>query len=244
MAEDIPYIGNRLVIFVSVFTPLQILLTALRFYARSLTPRRYGIDDWLVLAALLGQLVLTGIAIGECPGTRTLPCLNRSTSKDHLLTTCPGCIKQAGVGYHVEWVVENHPEEVTSFFKYLLAISSWYWATIALSKLAICVFYRVLFPQKSVLIILCITAGILICTSITSTIAGLAACQPFEAQWASTDVQAVKCFDKEKLYVWSTFPNIITDVVLLILPLPIIWKLNTSRQLKIALSGTFFLGGM
>lgn len=154
------------------------------------------------------------------------------------------CLKHAGVGYHITWVVENHPEAAEAFFKYLIAISSWYWATISLSKLAICIFYRILFPQKSVFIILCLVAGILIFTAVVSFTVGLAACRPFEAQWAATAVQAEKCINKEKLYVWSTFPNIVTDVVLLVLPLPIIWKLHTSRQLKIALSGTFLLGGM
>lgn len=131
-------------------------------------------------------------------------------------------MKYAGVGYHIEWVAENHPEAAEAFSKYLLAISSWYWATISLSKLAICIFYRVLFPQKSVLIILCLTSSILIVTAVVSFTMGLAACRPFEAQWASPAVQVEKCIDKGKLYVWSTFPNIVTDLVLLVPPLPII----------------------
>lgn len=94
------------------------------------------------------------------------------------------------------------------------------------------------------MVVLCIAAGIMICTAIASIIAGLAACHPFDAQWAAPAVQADKCYDKETLYVWSTFPNIITDLVLLGLPLPVIWKLHTSTHLKVALSGTFVLGSM
>lgn len=133
---------------------------------------------------------------------------------------------------------------MTNFFKFMLVKSNWYWVTMSLSKLAICVFYRVLFPQRSVLIILCITAGIMICQSVVCIITGLAVCQSFADQWASTTVQAANCIDKEALYVWSTFPSIITDVVLLLLPLPIIWKLHISGRLKIALSCTFALGSM
>lgn len=240
MADSTPYIGNRLVIFVSVVTPLLVLLTALRFYARSLTARRYGLDDWLVLTALFGQFVATGLAIGES----MVPDPGSMLRKTPLTGIPPACLKYADVGYHITWVAENHPEAAATFFKYLVAISSWYWITISLSKLAICFVYRILFPQRSVLIILCLTSGVLICTAVISFTVGLAACRPFEAQWASPETQAEKCIDKEKLYVWSTLPNIITDVVLLVLPLPIIWKLHTSRQLKIALSGTFALGGM
>ncbi|KAJ0115015.1 hypothetical protein J7T55_001422 [Diaporthe amygdali] len=219
MAEnDSEFIGNRLTIFVAVFTPLQLLTVVLRFYARSLTAHRYGVDDWLVMAALLGQFVATGIAIGS--------------------------LKQAGVGYHIEWIMATNPHLAIMFLKYLLAISSWYYVTISLSKLAICVFYRTLFPQRSVLIILSLTAGIMICTAIASLVSNLAACKPFSANWAPTDVQAEKCIDKEKLYVWSTFPNIITDVILLAIPLPIVWGLQTSKQLKMALTATFVFGSI
>lgn len=156
----------------------------------------------------------------------------------------PGSLKQGGVGYHIEWVEENNPELATIFLKYLVAISAWYYVTINLSKLAICIFYRILFPQRSVFVILCITAAILVGDSVACLIADLTACNPFEAQWASTEVQNEKCINKETLYVWSTFPNIITDIILLILPLPIIWKLHTPTKLKMALTATFVFGSM
>lgn len=130
------------------------------------------------------------------------------------------------------------------FLKYLIAIASWYAFTNGLGKLAICVFYRTLFPQRSVFIILWISAGIIIGTSVATTIAELGSCKPFSANWASTAVQAEKCIDKEKLYVWASFPNIVTDVVLLVLPLPITWRLRTTTKMKMALTFTFVIGSM
>lgn len=59
------YIGHKLEIFVGFFTALQIVAVALRFWARSLTARPYGLDDGLVLISLLGQVVAGGVAIGE-----------------------------------------------------------------------------------------------------------------------------------------------------------------------------------
>jgi hypothetical protein len=58
------YIGYRLLIFVGVFVPLQTVAVVLRFWARSITRGRYGLDDWLVVACLLCQFVACGIAIG------------------------------------------------------------------------------------------------------------------------------------------------------------------------------------
>jgi hypothetical protein len=59
------YIGWRLEVFVGVFTPLQVVFVALRFYARSLASSPWAWDDVLILVSLLGQLVASGIAIGE-----------------------------------------------------------------------------------------------------------------------------------------------------------------------------------
>ncbi|ROW10487.1 hypothetical protein VMCG_02038 [Cytospora schulzeri] len=221
MANDIPqteFIGTRLTVFIAFFTPLQLLVVIMRFIARRLTARPRGIDDYLVIASLLSQFVASGIAIGA--------------------------LKHGGVGYHAQWLSMYHPVLVTSFLKYLMAIATWYFVTCGLAKLAICVFYRTLFPQRSVLVILCITAGIIICTAIATSIANLAACEPFSASWGSTEEQAANCIDKERLYIWASFPNIITDAILLVLPIPITWKLHTTKRLKLALTFTFLIGSI
>ncbi|POS74215.1 integral membrane protein [Diaporthe helianthi] len=216
--SDETFIGNRLIVFIAFFSPLQLALVLLRFLARRITQRPRGLDDWLVVASLLSQFVQAGISIGA--------------------------LKHGGVGYHEEWLLANHPGLVTGFLKYLLAIATWYFMTCSFGKLAICVFYRTLFPQRSVHIIIYISAGIMICTAIATSIANLAACEPFSAAWGSLEVQAQHCIDKEALYIWASFPSIVTDVVLLVLPLPITWKLHTTKRLKIALTFTFFIGSI
>lgn len=155
-----------------------------------------------------------------------------------------GALKNGGVGYHAEWLAIYHPNLVTSFLKYIMAMATWYFFTCGFGKLAICVFYRTLFPQRIVLVILCTTAGIIICTAIATSVANLAACIPFSASWGSTEVQAANCIDKEELYIWASFPNIITDVILLALPMPITWRLHTTKRSKVALTFTFLIGSM
>ncbi|KAI3343634.1 hypothetical protein F4824DRAFT_507434 [Ustulina deusta] len=201
------YIGWRLEIFVGIFTALQVIIVYLRFYARSLTASPYGLNDWLVLAALFSQL-------------------------------------QGAVGYHTEYLEQTNPAAVTLFLKYLVAVSIWYVATIGISKLSICMLYRRLFPQRSVFVILCITVGILIGTSIAGVFAGFLACRPFWTNWGPPSIQKTHCIDKQPLFVWSTLPNIITDVIMLAIPLPLVWRLQASTSLKIALTFTFLIGSI
>ncbi|TRX88382.1 hypothetical protein FHL15_010695 [Xylaria flabelliformis] len=212
------YVGWRVEVFIGVFTPLTVLLVALRFYARSLTASRYGFEDWLVLFALLAQLLQTGVIIGS--------------------------IKQGGVGLHIDYLEETQPEKITIFLKYLVAESIWYLATIWIAKLSICILYRRLFPGRWVYVVLCIVVFIMIGTSIATVITLFVACRPFSANWGPPEVQQTHCIDKEPLFVWGTLPNVITDAILLIIPLPIVWKLHMATNLKMALTVTFLIGGI
>ncbi|KAI1140868.1 hypothetical protein F5Y05DRAFT_423768 [Hypoxylon sp. FL0543] len=237
MSSDPDYIGYRLEIFVGAFTAVEIAAVALRFYARTLTVRSFGADDWLVAASLLGQIVAGAVAIGErnCDGCEQL---------SELGLIGVAAVEQGAIGYHVGYLTETNPEAITLLYKYLFVFSAWYCATIGLSKLAICITYRRLFPQRSVFIVLCIIAAILIAAPTATLIAGFAACKPFSANWAPPDVQASQCIDKKQLLVWSTLPHILTDVILLILPLPIIWRLQIKTKLKAALTVIFLIGSM
>ncbi|KAI2601708.1 hypothetical protein GGR54DRAFT_647121 [Hypoxylon sp. NC1633] len=212
------YTGYRLKAFIGVFIPLQIIVVALRCYARSLTVTKYDAGDWLVIAALIGQIVAGGVAIGS--------------------------VQQAGVGHHVEYLLETNPEAVTTFFKYLVVLSTWYATTEGLAKLSICLLYKRLFPGRWTLTIINTTMVVLVFALVAGGLADLFGCTPFSAHWGTAEEQAAHCIDTEALFVWGSFPDIFTDVVLLILPLPIVWNLNASIGMKIGLIVTFLFGSM
>jgi hypothetical protein len=46
------------------------------------------------------------------------------------------------------------------------------------------------------------------------------------------------------MFRYGSIPNIVTDVVMLILPMPLIWGLHVSTKVKIGLLVTFLLGSM
>lgn len=228
------YVGDRAVIFTGIFLGVQIVAVALRFYARALTPRKYGLDDWLVVASLLSAVASSAVSISE---------QTEDTYRNNKLTGIDGTMKGL-VGYHIGFLEKTNPEAITLFFKYLLFLSTWFYATSGLSRLAICVLYYHLFPQRHALIALNIVIGVLICLPVSTVIAVLAACNPFSAAWAPPEIQATHCLNREDLFLWCTFPNIIVDAVLLTLPIPIIWRLATTVQLKLALTVTFLIGSL
>ena len=67
-----------------------------------------------------------------------------------------------------------------------------------------------------------------------------AECIPLKKLWIPT--QAGKCIDQRKLCTGSGFTHVVLDLLILILPLPPIWKLRTSVARKFRASSILTLG--
>jgi hypothetical protein len=52
-----------------------------------------------------------------------------------------------------------------------------------------------------------------------------------------------KCIDSSKFYIGITVPNIIFDVMTVVLPIHEVWTLQMGRDKKLAITGVFLLGG-
>lgn len=154
-------------------------------------------------------------------------------------------MRQGGLGHHTNYLQETEPGKFTILLKYIVAISAWYAATEGLAKIAVCLLYkRIFFAQKRLLIIIYMTMGIIIGSSISVGFAYLFGCSPFSAHWGSSEEQQNNCLDMDALTFWTTLPNIITDVVLLAVPIATVWKLRASLGMRVGLVLTFLCGSM
>ncbi|MCJ1245407.1 hypothetical protein MMC30_002611 [Trapelia coarctata] len=207
--------GKKLVVFTAVFIPVQISCVALRYLARYLIKGPWGLDDIVVFTSLILQLCMAAIAIGA--------------------------VKNAGVGYHVPYLLETTPETVTIWAKYLIAIEFIYFGGVNIPKLAILVLYRRLFPKKAIRIVIHVLIAALVGLTISTVVTATVACRPFAANW-NPNIPGAVCIDKEAFFIWGSIPNIITDIVMLILPIRVVWNLHTTTRLKFGLTVTFTIG--
>jgi hypothetical protein len=67
-------------------------------------------------------------------------------------------------------------------------------------------------------------------------------CDPIAGSWDLALATTAKCVDKKSFYMGGSIPNVTTDVILVILPLPYVWRLHTSIAQRIVLGGIFALG--
>ena len=160
------------------------------------------------------------------------------TNSSHL-----GGVKYAGSGHHLAALAQIDPELVTRFFKWLLADSFWYFLTVGIPKLAILVFYLRIFTIKAYRMIVYSLLAIVLATEIVTSIISLNLCRPFSFNWDRT-IPGGSCYQETVFYEWGSFPNIVTDVAILILPMPVVWNLHTSNNMKVGLTLTFLLASM
>ena len=65
-------------------------------------------------------------------------------------------------------------------------------------------------------------------------------CSPVQYQWDKT-IPGGYCLQQEKFFLGNALPNIVTDALVVILPMPIIWRLQMAMRRKILLTMLFAL---
>ena len=126
-------------------------------------------------------------------------------------------------------------EPILKCFSYqlLVATSCIYIVAIATVKISVLFFYRRIFPSRRFLIILRIVGGFIMCYSIVQLLVFVFECNFIKA----------KCVHVIDMFIAISAFDVLTGVITLCLPIPLIWQLHVSKRSKIHLMGIFILGG-
>ena len=85
------------------------------------------------------------------------------------------------------------------------------------------------------------TMSVIVASNIVFIVLSAVNCTPAVEAWHETGTSG-NCVDLLVVYRWASMPNLVTDVVTIVLPLPVIWKLQLSRAQKIGLTFTLMIG--
>ncbi|MCJ1288013.1 hypothetical protein MMC26_007366 [Xylographa opegraphella] len=130
---------------------------------------------------------------------------------------------------------------VRSFLLALYIFAICYSIGLAFIKFSILAFLFRVFHVPTFKLPLSITAAIVTITTVASLFTAIFSCHPIQGFW-DLEIPST-CIDPLKFYFAQAIPSIITDIILLILPLPVVWKLKVTRSQKWGLSAVFLLGG-
>jgi hypothetical protein len=104
--------------------------------------------------------------------------------------------------------------------------------------------YCRIFTSKTMLNTTYILMAVVLAAWFGSTVADILQCIPVECQWDKSRPEGCKCIDILGYFRFVSLPNIITDLVILVLPWPMVWHLKLSRSRRISLTGVFLIGSM
>ncbi|TVY93747.1 hypothetical protein LAWI1_G000884 [Lachnellula willkommii] len=209
------YSGNVLIGVCSAFIALETIFLALRFYARSLAPLQWTWEDLLLPFAWLFNVGLCSLCINSVPA--------------------------AGVGRHLAYVKQTDPHQLIAWGKTLVALEWLYLSSNPLPKIYVLCLYLRIFTQRAARVTCYVMIGVIIAIWVSFIVASATKCTPFAAQWDKT---IGHCVNVEAYYQAGSAPNMATDVVILLLPIPTLIALHASVVRKIGLLLIFVTGSI
>ncbi|MCJ1468038.1 hypothetical protein MMC07_006664 [Pseudocyphellaria aurata] len=216
MAESNGIVDNRGPVVLAVTTALLVASTtfvALRLVSRIGVVKNVSIDDYFIV---LAWLIAFGFSFAICYGT------------------------SVGLGRHdrdvkLEWQ--------RSLKQCEYAFSVLYNPALMATKTSICLFYLTLSKNQQIFKWSTIATLIVVNLAGTSlTFLNIFQCRPVSAAFEDPTPSAAKCIDIVTLYLSSAPVNIITDLALLFLPMPILTAIRLPRNEKMILIVTFSFG--
>jgi hypothetical protein len=124
-----------------------------------------------------------------------------------------------------------------------IAAPSIYITSASVPKLAVVCIYLKIFTDKASRLCCWIVASALAIGPVITVPIIAFQCTPTGYLWNKTIVGG-HCLNQAHMFRYGSIPNIVTDVAMLLLPMPLIWRLHASIKVKIGLLITFLLGSM
>ena len=127
-------------------------------------------------------------------------------------------------------------------FQTVFAAEILYGPTIGVVKISTLFLFARIFPGKKFKRMLW-AVGIFVSTySAIMILTMIFQCRPLNRVWDPT-IKA-KCIDTSKVWIVMASMNVLTDFLILCLPLPQLWKLHMRRETKLQVMGIFSIGSL
>jgi len=226
------YQGGQLLATCIIFIIFDVLFVGLRICSRQLADTTRGWDDYLIPPALIMNLAIAAIGLSKDP----LP--SRMLHTDSFTVS----VKIAYTGWHIAAL----PADVLilpTVLKITFALEWIYPTAVLLPKLSIICLYLRIFTSKAAQISSYVIMAILLSTWLAFVVAATAQCHPVAYAWDKS-IPNGSCFNLSAYYRATNVPNTVTDLAMLILPMPTIWKLHISKIRRVGLTMIFVSGGM
>ncbi|KAH6684932.1 integral membrane protein [Plectosphaerella plurivora] len=192
------------------------LMVTLRMVAKIKSTKKFNASDACILVALF---------------------FNTALHADVFIMVVHG-----GFGFHVQDIATRFgPEVLTLFFKCIMVFALLWNATTCFTKLSVLLMYMSVFPVRRVVLPCQVLGVFIILWNIGGVLGGILVCRPLAMNWDQT-IPGGKCGNQPMYYMWLGIINIIVEVTMLALPMPVLYKLQMPLRKKIVIISMFGIG--
>ncbi|KAL4877421.1 hypothetical protein BJY04DRAFT_222170 [Aspergillus karnatakaensis] len=206
--------GRAVVIVGLVLQAFALVTVVLRVLARRIRSLPLGLDDYLIMLATLIFIPSTILAV----------------------TT----VIKGGVGLHMHEVTQEAREYALKSLIPLQCLYGFGGALVKTSFMAL--YYRIFGTKKSLRIAIYITFIIVWGWGLCTIFESFLLCHPIEYNYNPFRAGGGKCADRIAAYIAIGVINIVTDLMVMVLPVPYVLKLQLPIGRKVVLVATFGLG--
>ncbi|KAI1179932.1 hypothetical protein F4777DRAFT_532589 [Nemania sp. FL0916] len=194
---------------------------------------------WVTLGARFISHRLKAVPIGLDECLLVLAGLGVTAS-----TTIFGFLIRTGIGYHINdprWDTIRAANAVLEA-KLYFAFEILYTVNTGLAKTSALLFFIRVFPTASMRKASYISIGGIGILTAVFLLISLLACRPISANWTFELRNNASCIDRKPSFIVSCVATIVTDFLILGLPIWPIWNLKTNRSTKVKLIFIFVAG--
>jgi hypothetical protein len=124
-----------------------------------------------------------------------------------------------------------------------MAVQLAYFTNAVITKASLLLlFHRIFGVVRGFRWILWASAFLVVAYFIVCSIVSIVGCSPVSKSWDTS--QPGHCIDEVAFFRWNGVGNMLLDFLVLCLPFPMAWRVNTTIQQKCILTGIFLLGGL
>ncbi|TGO32447.1 hypothetical protein BHYA_0316g00020 [Botrytis hyacinthi] len=204
--------GAQVIVIVAVFWTIATISVVLRLHARRMKRIAFMIEDWLVVGALI---IFYGFGSGDIM-----------------------LVVFGGSGWHVD---QLNPAQLKAAQKVLLANQMLYGVGLGLIKCSITIMLIRIFAVPKFRLAGYFVLAMCISWTVMTILIAFLICRPLGYNW-NLQPTAGHCGNTTSAYTAVGIVDIITDMMILLLPQPMIWRLRMPTANKIALAALMCFG--
>ncbi|OLN86393.1 hypothetical protein CCHL11_06440 [Colletotrichum chlorophyti] len=205
------------VVAVSItFIVLPTVLVILRLISRRMAHRGTDASDHCIIAALVFSNALQAVSIVS--------------------------VLQCGVGIsNTEIIPKFGFGPIIKFLKVLVAQQILWAISLSLCKIAILFLYARIFTTRRMVLFARVMAAFTMAWTVVTVLIAFFICRPLSDNW-SMDLKSRNCGNQPAADGTMGVLNMITDIIVLVMPISHLWRLRLEMYKKVALIVTFSLG--